>query len=107
MTYIQVITTTETKEQAQAIVRHLVEEGLAACAQILDAVESTYRWKEKIETARETMCLIKTRNDLYPQVEAAIKKRHPYETPEIIALPILHGSDDYLKWLDGSLRRSL
>jgi len=103
MKFIQVITTTDRKDLAKDIARYLVEAGLAACVQILDGMESTYLWKGKIETSREFMCLIKTREDLYPQVEEAIKKMHSYETPEIIALPILKGSQDYLKWLDDSL----
>jgi len=103
MNYIQVMTTTETKEQAQAIARHLVEKRLAACVQITDVVESTYRWKGKLETTGEYLCLIKTREDLYLQVEAAVKKLHSYETPEIIAVPIVNGSEEYLKWLSESL----
>ncbi len=100
--FIQVITTTKTKEEAKAIARHLVEEKLAACVQILGGIESTYLWKGKIETSKEFMCFIKTREDLYPQVEAAINEIHSYETPEIIALPITHGSANYLAWLDKS-----
>lgn len=103
MEFIQVMTTVETKEQAQTIARHLVEEKLAACAQITGIIESTYRWKGKVENAEEWLCLIKTRKALFPQVEAAIKKLHSYETPEIIAVPIINGSKEYLKWIDESL----
>jgi periplasmic divalent cation tolerance protein len=101
--FIQVMTTVETKEQAQSIARYLVEEKLAACVQITGAAFSTYRWAGKIETAREYLCLIKTRKDLFARVESAIKKLHSYETPEIIAVPIENGSKEYLKWLDESL----
>ncbi len=100
---IQVMTTTETRKQAQDIAVHLVEEKLAACVQILDGIASTYHWKGKVETSCECLCLIKTRETLYPQVEAAIKKLHSYETPEIIAVPIIQGSKEYLKWLDATL----
>lgn len=103
MVFIQVMTTTETKEEAEAIARHLVEEKLAACVQITDAVESTYFWKGNLECSREYQCLIKTREDLFTRVEAAIKKLHSYETPEIIAVPIVKGSDDYFKWMNQSL----
>lgn len=103
MPFIQVITTTETKEQAMAIARHLVEEKLAACVQICGPMESIYRWKGKIEMAPEFLCLVKTREDLFPQVEAAIKKLHSYETPEIIAVPIIRGSAEYLTWLNDEL----
>jgi len=97
------MTTVETREQAQSIALHLVEEKLAACVQITGAAFSTYRWAGKIETAREYLCLIKTREGLFARVESAIKKLHPYETPEIIAVPIINGSKEYLKWLDESL----
>ena len=98
--YIQVTTTTETEEQAQTIAKNLVEEKLAACVQILGPIASTYRWKGKVEIASEWICLIKTREDYLNKVEAAIKKLHPYETPEIIATPIIKGSKEYLSWLD-------
>lgn len=101
--FIQVMTTAETKEQAQSIARYLVEEKLAACVQITGAAFSTYRWAGKIETTREYLCLIKTRKDLFTRVESAIKKLHSYETPEIIAISIINGSKEYLKWLDESL----
>lgn len=101
--YIQVITTTETKEQAQTIAQHLVEAKLAACVQITGPIASTYRWKGKVETANEWNCLIKTREELYDKVETAIKKLHSYETPEIFAVPIIKGSSEYLSWLDDVL----
>lgn len=106
MNYIQVMTTTATKEQAQLIARHLVEEKLAACVQITDAIESAYRWQGKIETAQEYICLIKTCADLFSAVEAAVKKLHPYEIPEIIAVPIVNASESYLRWLSESLKKS-
>jgi periplasmic divalent cation tolerance protein len=100
MEFIQVMTTTETNEQAQAIARYLVEEKLAACVQITGPITSTYRWKEKVENAQEWLCLIKTREDFFDKVESAVKKLHSYETPEIIAVPIVKGSKEYLNWLD-------
>jgi periplasmic divalent cation tolerance protein len=101
--YIQISTTTETKEQAQTIAQHLVEAKLAACVQITGPTTSIYRWKGKVENAQEWLCLIKTRADLYNKVEAAIKSLHSYETPEIIAVPIIKGSKEYLNWLDDEL----
>ena len=98
--YIQVSTTTETKDQAQKIAKYLVEKKLAACVQISGPIESTYRWKGNVETASEYLCLIKTRTTLFKKVEAAIKKLHPYETPEIIAVPIIKGSREYINWLN-------
>jgi periplasmic divalent cation tolerance protein len=101
--YIQITTTTETKEQAQTIAQHLVAEKLAACVQITGPIASIYRWKGKVETASEWLCLIKTSEDFYDKVEKAIKKLHPYETPEIIAVPIIKGSKEYLNWIDDVL----
>jgi periplasmic divalent cation tolerance protein len=101
--YIQISTTTETKEQAQTIAQYLVDTKLAACVQISGPITSTYRWKGKVENSQEWLCLIKTRNDLFIKVEAAIKKMHPYETPEIIAVPIVKGSKEYLNWIDENL----
>lgn len=97
--YIQISTTTETKEHAEKIAQHLVEAKLAACVQIAGPITSIYRWKGKVETANEWLCLIKTREELFEKVEAAIKKMHSYETPEIIAVPIVKGSKEYLLWL--------
>lgn len=101
--YLQVFTTTEKREDADKIASTLVEKKLAACVQIVGPITSTYRWKGKIETAQEWLCLLKTRSDLYPELEKAIKDLHPYETPEIIAVPILAGSQDYLQWLGSKL----
>ncbi len=106
MAFIQVMTTTETRQQAQTIARHLVEEKLAACVQIAGPIESTFLWKGAVETSQEFLCLAKTREDLFSRVETAIRKLHSYETPEIIATPIMKGADDYLQWLDESLSTS-
>ena len=104
-TYIQVVTTTETREDAEKIAKALVEKRLAACAQLVGPIVSTYWWKENIETAEEWQCIIKSKKSLYGEVEKAIKMLHPYETPEIIALPIVSGSDDYLEWLNAELKK--
>jgi periplasmic divalent cation tolerance protein len=98
--YIQVVTTTECQEDAERIARALVDQRLAACVQVSGPITSTYRWQGKIETAREYQCWAKTRRDLYQQVEQAIRHLHPYEVPEILAIPILSGSADYLAWLE-------
>lgn len=103
-TFIQVTTTTETKEQAQDIAGRLIAEKLAACVQIIGPVVSTYRWKGKTETAEEWLCLMKTREELYPELEKSIKAMHSYETPEIIAVPIIRGSTDYLDWIKNEVK---
>ena len=101
--FIQVTTTTESEEQAKKIADFLVETKLAACVQIVGPITSIYRWKGKVENAQEWLCLIKIREDYFGKVEATIKKMHSYETPEIIAVPILKGSKEYLNWLDDEL----
>lgn len=98
--YIQVTTTTATKEEAQKIARYLVEQKVAACVQIAGPITSTYRWKGKVETAEEWLCLIKTQENLYSELEKAILSMHSYETPEIVAVPIVQGSREYLSWLE-------
>jgi len=105
--HIQVLTSVERREDAVAIARAAVEQRLAACVQVVGPVTSTYWWKGKIETAQEWLCLIKSRSDAYPALEAAIKAVHPYENPEIVATPIAAGSREYLRWLDEETAQSL
>jgi periplasmic divalent cation tolerance protein len=102
--YIQVITTTTRKAEAQSIARTLVEQRLAACVQVLGPITSTYWWQGAIETNHEWQCWIKSRRDLYEQIEQAIRQVHSYEVPEILAMPVVAGSASYLKWLDGELQ---
>ena len=104
---LQAITTTETRATARRIARALVDRRLAACVQILGPIESTYRWQGKVETAREWLCLIKTTRARLRAVFAAVETLHPYDTPELVALPIDAGSRRYLDWLAASVRPSL
>jgi periplasmic divalent cation tolerance protein len=103
--YLQISTTSEEKQDAERIARSVVEKRLAACVQITGPIISTYHWKGAIETSEEWLCLIKSRRDLYEEIEKAIKEIHPYETPEIIATPIVAGSEDYLAWLGDELKK--
>jgi periplasmic divalent cation tolerance protein len=102
---IQVSTTTEKQEDAENIARELIDRKLAGCVQIIGPMISTYRWQGKIERTQEWLCLIKTRKDLYPELEAAVKAIHPYEVPELLAVPVSGGSADYLQWLAGELKK--
>lgn len=102
-TFIQVTTTTETKADAERIARSLVEARLAACVQIVGPIQSIYRWKGRVVTSGEWLCLIKSREDRYGAIEEAIRSLHPYETPEIIAVSVVAGSRDYLDWLGKEL----
>jgi periplasmic divalent cation tolerance protein len=102
--YIQVITTCEYQADAEKIAEDLIHKNLAACVQVIGPIVSTYRWQGNIEKAQEWICFIKTKRKLYPELESAITAIHPYETPEIIALPIIAGSSRYLNWLDDCVR---
>jgi periplasmic divalent cation tolerance protein len=102
--YIQVITTTESEQDAAKIGRMLVDGHLAACVQISGPVTSIFRWKGELETGREWRLEAKSRRDLYPEIEAAIRRAHPYEEPEILAVPVAAGSEGYLRWLDGEVK---
>ena len=106
LTPIQVTTTTSEREDADRIAQALVESHLAACVQVLGPLTSTYRWQGQIEIAEEWQVCAKSRRDLYPEIEAAIRQLHPYEVPEIIAVAILEGSLSYLDWLNRELRPS-
>lgn len=101
---IVVLSTCDSEKQAALLARHLVEQRLAACVNILPHVRSIYRWNEKVEDSGEWMLVIKSRRDLFVALRAAIEKIHSYEVPEMIALPVLDGSEAYLRWLDHELR---
>lgn len=96
---ILVLTHLPDRDAALGLARTLLAERLAACVNIGAPVESMYHWRGQIETAREVPVVIKTREALYPRVEAAIRANHSYELPEIVAVPLPHGSRSYLDWL--------
>jgi periplasmic divalent cation tolerance protein len=93
-----VLTTVATREQAQALARALVEDGLAACAQI-HAIDSLYRWQGALQQEPEFRILFKTTAARYADVEAALRQRHPYELPAIVALPVSAASDAFADWV--------
>lgn len=97
--YIQVLTTVATKAAAQAVADALLHEKLAACVQILGPIESRYWWQGNLETAEEWQCVAKSHLQLYNRLEAAIRRVHGYEVPEIIAWRIETGNPAYLDWL--------
>jgi periplasmic divalent cation tolerance protein len=100
---IVVLTTCDSEKHAEKLARHLVERRVAACVNILPKARSIYRWQEKIEDTAEWVLLIKSRRDLFADLRAEIQKLHTYEVPEVIALPVVDGSEAYLGWLDGQL----
>ena len=101
--YIQVITTVDSEAAAGELAHALVEQRLAGCVQVVGPITSTYRWEGEVETAQEWLCLIKSNGTLYNALEKAIAAVHPYDTPEILALPVSAGSVDYLLWLREAL----
>jgi periplasmic divalent cation tolerance protein len=84
---------------AERLAGVLLAQSLAACVQVGSPITSIYRWKGAVETSRERLILIKTRAELFAPVETAIRALHPYEVPEIIALPVSEGNAPYLAWL--------
>jgi len=101
--YLIIYCTCPDQQTAEGIARHLVDEYLAACVNIVPALTSIYRWQGQLEQSAESMLIIKTRADGYPALETRIKDLHPYAVPEIIALPVVRGISDYLAWIDASL----
>jgi len=83
----------------------LVEKRLAGCIQIVGPIVSTYWWKGNVETAGEWLCFIKSKKTLYDELEKGIKEVHPYKAPEIITVPIISGSRDYLEWFNSELKK--
>ena len=101
---IIVLTTCENSQDAQTIAETLVEKRLAACVNILPGLKSIYRWQGKVENAVELLLLIKTRRGLFEQLSAELVRIHPYEVPEVIALPLIDGAPAYLGWLEKELK---
>lgn len=95
-------------EVARSLARHLVEEPqkLAACVNVLPGVTSIYSWKGKVEEDGEVLMIIKTRRELLPKLTEEIKAKHPYEEPEVLALPAIGGSDSYLRWVIAETTRN-
>jgi periplasmic divalent cation tolerance protein len=100
--YIQVVTTTDSRETAETIAAAILAERLAACVQI-NQCQSWFHWQGKVEQAAEFRCTMKSRADLYPELEAAIRRLHPYEVPEILSTDVSAGAASYLAWLDQEL----
>lgn len=96
---ILVLTQLPDRASATALAQALIEARIAACVSVGAAVDSLYHWQGQIETATEVPVVIKTRRARYPEVEAMVRKHHPYELPEIIAVPITDGLAPYLEWI--------
>jgi len=101
--FVQITTTTGTRDNADRIALELVERHLAACVQIAGPITSTFHWQGKVETAEEWLCLVKTELGQLAAIEKLLAELHPYEVPELIATPIIDGGAAYLKWLSEQL----
>ena len=100
--YLMAMTTTDVRSDAERLARDLVERRLAACVQVLGPISSTYRWRGAIETADEWLCLIKTTAARFDALAAHIEANHGYETPELTAVSVDHGSTAYLAWVSSA-----
>lgn len=95
-----VIATYPDRSDAEYIADESVRERLAACAQVFGPVRSTFQWRGKLQTEEEWFCHLKTTSTKYPAIERFIKRHHPYEDPEIIAIAVKKGSREYLRWVE-------
>ena len=99
-----VLTTTGNRDEAEKIANALVEAEIAACVNIVGPIRSIYRWEGKVEKAEEFLLLIKTWGSAYSEVEDKLRELHSYDLPECIALRVERGSEQYLEWLESSVR---
>jgi periplasmic divalent cation tolerance protein len=101
--YIVVLITVKDNEEAQKIAKSLLKRRQAACVNIIPEVNSHFWWKDKLDSARESLLIVKTKESLLPELVKSVKKIHSYSVPEIIALPIVGGSQEYLDWMDSEV----
>ena len=102
--HIVIFITAISENEAQNIANVLLEQKKAACVNIISGVNSKFWWKGKIDSSRETLLVVKTRASMFTKIIELVRTVHSYEIPEIIALPIIDGNDDYLKWLDTEVK---
>jgi periplasmic divalent cation tolerance protein len=102
-TYGIILTTTSSKDEAERLAEMLVRETYAACVQIM-AISSVYTWQDELLSEGEWLLMIKTKTDLYAQIESALEEHHSYEVPEIVCVPIIEGAEPYLSWVDANTK---
>ena len=103
--YIVIYVTCGAKKEAEGIARLLVSTRLVACANLIPKVESVFWWKGKVDRAKEVLVMLKARARDFKSIEKTVRRIHSYDVPEIIAIPIVAGSQDYLRWIENSARR--
>jgi periplasmic divalent cation tolerance protein len=102
--HVAILITASSAEEAQKIAHHLVAEHLVACANIVFSIQSVFYWQEKVCDEKEVLLICKSRGSLFEKISRRVKELHSYTVPEIIALPIVQGSKDYLHWIDDATR---
>ena len=103
--HCQVVTTTDSRAAADALARGAVEARVAACAQVVGPITSTYRWEGQLDTAEEWQVIFKTTFERYGQLEENIVANHSYDVPEILCTPVIAGNPAYLQWLAAETQR--
>lgn len=103
---IVVLSTCASAAEAERLARRLIDERLAACVNVISPVRSFYRWKGAVEDSAEWLLIIKSSRELFASLSAALESAHSYELPEIIALPVIEGSQNYLSWIERELSRA-
>lgn len=101
---VVILVTAANRDECKKIARHLVEKRLAACVNISQPIESVYRWEGQIAEEGEFLLIIKSIRELFTEIKTEISKLHSYHTPEIICLPVIDGSQNYLQWISDSVR---
>ncbi|MDA9101113.1 divalent-cation tolerance protein CutA [Omnitrophica bacterium] len=102
--FLLVLSTAPNRREARKLAQLLVRQRLVACVNLIDKAESIYWWQSKIQSSREVLLLMKTRQSCYKELEKTLKKHHSYDVPEVVAIPLAAGSSDYLKWLAAETR---
>ena len=105
MSYLIVLMTAPNREEAEKIVHALLDEKLIACANIIDPVSSFFWWQGKIESEKEVLVIMKTHERLFEKLQKRVTTLHSYDVPEILALPVVAGSQSYLDWMKDALSR--
>ncbi|MFC2002049.1 divalent-cation tolerance protein CutA [Chloroflexota bacterium] len=104
--YIVVLITTANAGEARQVARVLLEQRKAACVNITEKVDSHFWWEGKIDSGQESLLVVKSKASLLPEIIELVKKVHSYDVPEIIALPVVGGNQDYLQWIDASVSQT-
>ena len=102
--YCQVVTTTDSRSAADALARGAAEARVAACAQVVGPITSTYWWEGRVDTAEEWQVVFKTTAERYPALEEHLRSHHGYDVPEILCTPVTAGNPSYLEWLSAETR---